>query len=178
MFVSRCNDGIWLLALTLALSLALVRAGWAQTATPTASEPAKVYGEAVSCLEQAQQQLAAGNLSAALALVKQSNQSFTLLQKESAAKLAERQLSSQESQQLAINQKLAAAAQAQADQLLSTAAVKKQQAMELRARGQAEAGDAAERESREQYLQAQSLSIKSAIYALCNQQIIFRFLAP
>ena len=51
-------------------------------------------------------------------------------------------------------------------------------AEELRAKGQAEAGDAAERESREQYLQVQKFSIKSAIYALRNQQIIFRFLAP
>jgi hypothetical protein len=176
MFVFRCNYGICLLAL--ALALAPVSAGWAQTPTPTASEPAKVYGQAVSLLEQAQQQLAAGNLPTALSLVKQSNQLFTLLQTESAAKLAERQLSSQESQQLAINQKLATEAQAQADRLLSTAAAKKKQAMELRAQGQAEAGDAAERESREQYLQAQSLSIKSASYALCNQQIIFRFLAP
>jgi len=41
-----------------------------------------------------------------------------------------------------------------------------------------EAADAAERESKEQYLQVQKLSIKSAIYALRNQQIIFRFLAP
>ena len=176
MFVSRGNYGICLLAL--ALALALVGAGWAQTATPTASDPAKDYGQAVSLLEQAQQQLAAGNLPTALSLVKQSNSIFTLLQKESAAKLAERQLSSQEAQQLAINQKLATEAQTQADALLSTGAAKKKQAMELRAQGQAEAGDAAERESKEQYLQAQNLSIKAAIYALQNQQIIFRFLAP
>ena len=101
-----------------------------------------------------------------------------VLQKESAAKLAERELSSKENEQLAINQKLATEAQAQADGLLSTAAAKKKQATDLRAQGQAEAGDAAERESKEQYLQAQNLSIKAAIYALRNQQIIFRFLAP
>ena len=176
MFVFRSNYGICLLTLSLALSL--VGAGWAQTAPPPASEPAKVYGQAVSLLEQAQRELAAENLSVALSLVKQSNSLFTLLQKESAAKLAERELSSQESQQLAINQKLATDAQAQADRLLETAGAKKKQAMDLRAQGKAEAGDAAERESKEQYLQAQNLSIKSAIYALCNQQIIFRFLAP
>jgi len=79
---------------------------------------------------------------------------------------------------LAINQKLANEAQAQADSLLETAAAKKRQAEELRNKGQVEAGDAAERESKEQYLQAQTLSIKSAIYSLRNQQIIFRFLAP
>ena len=61
---------------------------------------------------------------------------------------------------------------------IETATAKKKRAEELQAQGQAEAGDAAFRESREEYLQAQTLSIKSAIYALRNQQIIFRFLAP
>jgi hypothetical protein len=176
MFVFRCNYGVCLLALSLAL--ALVGPGWAQTATPPASEPAKAYAQAVSLLEQAQQQLTENNLPVALSLVKQSNSLFTSLQKESAAKLAERELSSQESQQLAINQKLGEEAQAKADSFLPTATAKKKQAEELRAKGQAEAADAAERESKDQYLQVQTFSIKSAIYALRNQQIIFRFLGP
>jgi len=175
MYLSCRNYGICLLALVLAL--ALVGAGWSQTATTPASD-ANSYRQAVTLLDQAEQELNAKNLSAALSLVKQTNAIFTSLQKESAAKLAERELSSQESQQLAINQKLANEAQAQADPLLVTAAAKKKEAEELRAKGQAEAGDAAERESKDQYLQAQALSIKSAIYSLRNQQIIFRFLAP
>jgi hypothetical protein len=170
-FVSRCSYGICLLA----LSLALVGPGWAQT--PQAAEPdANLYTRAVALLDQAQQQLTAGNLSAALALVKQSNELFTLLQKKSAAALAERQLSRGDEQQLAINEKLAADAQAQADRLLSAAAAKKKQAMETQ--GMTEAAETALRESREGYLQSQALSIKAAIYALRNQQIIFRFLAP
>jgi hypothetical protein len=176
MYLPRHNYGICLLAL--ALTLALMGAGWAQTATPPAPAPPNSYGQAVAHLEEAEQQLTAGNLSSALSLVKQTNAIFTSLQKESAAKLAERELSSQESLQLAINQKLATEAQTKADGLLETAAAKKKQAEELRNKGQAEAGDAAERESKEQYLQAQTLSIKSATYALRNQQIIFRFLAP
>ena len=176
MYLFRRNYAICVMVLSLILSL--VGAGWAQTATPTPSEPAKNYGQAVALLDQAEQQLTADNLSVALSLVKQSNSLFTLLQKDSAAKLAERELSSQESQQLAINQKLGEEAQAKADSFLPTATAKKKQAEELRAKGQAEAGDAAERESKEQYLQAQTLSIKAAIYALRNQQIIFRFLAP
>jgi len=174
MYVFRRNCGVCLLSL--ALALILVGAGWAQTATPTA--PANPYRQAVTLLDQAEQELNAKNLSAALSLVKQTNAIFTSLQKDSAAKLAERQLSDQESQQLAINQKLAEEAQAKADSFLPTATAKKKQAEELRAKGQAEAADAAERESKEQYLQVQTLSIKSAIYALRNQQIIFRFLAP
>ena len=176
MYLFRRNYAIYLLALTLILSL--VGAGWAQTATPTAPDPATLYRQAVTLLDQAEQELNAKNLSTALSLVKQTNAIFTRLQKESAAKLAERQLTSQESQQLAINQKLAEEAQAKADGLFPTAAAKKKEAEELRNKGQAEAGDAAERESKEQYLQAQTLSIKSATYALRNQQIIFRFLAP
>ena len=176
MSISRRNYGVCLLSL--ALTLALVGATWAQTATPTAPAPANPYRQAVAHLEQAEQELTAGNPSSALSLVKQSNALFTRLQTESAAKLAERELSSQESQQLAINQKLAVEAQGKADELLKTAAAKKKDAADLRAKGPAEAGDAAERESKDQYLQAQTLSIKSAIYALRNQQIIFRFLAP
>ena len=176
MYLFRRNNGICLLALALILSL--VGAGWGQTGTPTASEPAKNYGQAVSLLDQAEQELNAKNLSAALSLVKQTNAIFTNLQKESAAKLAERELSAKESEQLAINQKLGEEAQAKADSFLPTATAKKKQAEELRAKGQTEAGDAAERESREQYLEVQKFSIKSAIYALRNQQIIFRFLAP
>jgi hypothetical protein len=175
MYLSCRNYGICLLALVLAL--VLVCPGWSQTATPTAPD-ANPYRQAVALLDQAEQQLTSKNLSAALTLVKQSNEIFTRLQKESAAKLAERELSAQESQQLAINQKLAEEAQTKADGLLVTAAAKKNQADELRSKGQAEAGDAAERESKEEYLQAQTLSIKSATYALRNQQIIFRFLAP
>jgi hypothetical protein len=176
MSISRRNYGVYLMSL--ALALALVGAGWAQTATPTAPAPANPYRQAVEHLEQAEQQLTAGNPSAALSLVKQSNALFTGLQKDSAAKLAEREISAQESQQLAINQKLANEVQTKADEILKSAAAKKKEAEELRGKGQTEAGDAAERESRDQYLQAQTLSIKAAIYALRNQQIIFRFLGP
>jgi hypothetical protein len=176
MFVSRRNSGICLLAL--ALTLALVGAGWAQTPKPASPEQANAYGRAVALLEQAQQQLTAGNLPPAQAMMKQSNDLFTLLQKEHASVLAERQLSPNDDQQLAINQKLAGDAQAQADRMMETAAAREKQARELKAQGKTEATEAAYRESREGYLQAQNLSIKSAIYALRNQQIIFRFLAP
>jgi hypothetical protein len=175
MHLFRRNYGVCLLSLVLALALA--GASWSQTAATPAPD-ANPYRQAVTLLDQAEQELNAENLSAALSLVKQTNAIFTSLQKDSAAKLAERELSAQESQQLAINQKLAAEAQAKADELLPTAAAKKKQAAELRDKGQTEAADAAERESRDQYLQVQKLSIKSAIYALRNQQIIFRFLAP
>jgi hypothetical protein len=175
MNVSR-HCAIWLLTLT--VSLALGGVGWAQTPKPNTSGHADLYRRAVALLEQVEPSLTSGNLAAALSLVKQSNELFTGLQKESSTLLAERQLSTKDEQELAINQKLAADAQAQADRLMETAAAKKKQAQELEARGQTDAADEPLRESREGYRQSQTLSIKSALYALRNQQIIFRFLAP
>ena len=78
MFMSRGNCGICLLAL--ALVLALVGTGWAQTAKPTSPDHAILYKRAVGLLDQAQQKLKAGDLAAAKSLVKQSNSLFTLLQ--------------------------------------------------------------------------------------------------
>jgi hypothetical protein len=171
----RCG-GICVLAG--ALALALGGAGWSQTPASPPPEYANLYRQAVALLEQAQEQLTAVNLAAALVLVKKSNELFTRLQRESSTLLAERQLSSMDSQQLAINQKLATDTQAEADRLLAAAAAKKKQAQELEAQGKADAAEPVFRESREGYRQAQNLSIKSAIYALRNQQIIFSFLAP
>ena len=68
--------------LALALALALVAAGWAQTAKPSSPDHAILYRRAVALLDQAQQKLKDGDLAAAKSLVKQSNSLFTLLQKE------------------------------------------------------------------------------------------------
>jgi hypothetical protein len=168
-FFSRYIPGICLLA------LALVGPGWAQT-PPTAESDATLYTRAVELLNQAEQQLTAEDLPKALAAVKQANALFTQLQKKNTAALKDHQLSRQDEQQLAINEKLATGTQAQADRLLEAAAAKKKQAMATKEMN--EAAETALRESREGYHQAQALSIKAAIYALRNQQIIFRFLAP
>jgi len=176
MFMSRGNCGIC--ALALAMALAWVGAGWAQTAKSTSPDHAILYRRAVALLDQTQQKLTAGDLTAAKSLMKQSNSLFTLLQKEYASKLAERELSPQEGQQLAINQKLADDAQAQADRLMDTAAAHKKKAQEFEAQGKEADSKASYRQSKDEYLRAQNLYIKSSIYALRNQQRIFRFLAP
>ena len=92
--------------------------------------------------------------------------------------LAEHELTPQEEQQLAINQKLAADAHAQADRLMATAAAQDKKAQELEAQGREADSKASYRQSRDEYNRAQNLYIKSSIYALRNQQRIFRFLAP
>jgi hypothetical protein len=168
-FVSRFSYAICL------LSLALVGPAWAQTPQAPESD-ATLYTRAVEFLNQAEQQLNAKDLGKALVAVKKSNALFAQLQKKSAVILKDRELSRGDAQQLAINEKLAAAAQTQADKLLADAAAKKKQAMD--AQGMTEASETAMRESREVSLQAQTLSIKAAIYNLRNLQIIFRFLAP
>ena len=133
---------------------------------------------AVGLLDQAQQKLKAGDLAGAKALVKQSNSLFTLLKKEYAGALTDRELSPQEDQQLAINQKLADDTRAQADRLMEAAAAKDKKAQELEAQGREAESKAAYRQSKDEYNQAQSLYVRSALQALRNQQMIFRFLAP
>jgi|WetSurMetagenome_2_1015567.scaffolds.fasta_scaffold967689_1 hypothetical protein len=177
MFMSRGSYGICVLAL--AFALALVGAGWAQTAKPTFSrDHAILYKRAVSLLEQADQKLKAGDLAGAKSLVKQSNSLFTLLKKEYAGALTERELSPQEDQQLAINQKLADDTRAQADLLMTAAAAKDKKAQELEAQGREAESKASYRQSKDEYNRAQSLYVRSALQALRNQQMIFRFLAP
>jgi len=176
MFMSRGNCGICVLAL--ALALALVGAGWAQTAKPTSPDHAILYNRAVSSLDQAQQKLKDGDLAAAKSLVKQSNSLFTLLQKEYASVLAERELSPQEDQQLAIDQKLADDTHAQADRLMETAAAQEKKARGLEAQGREVDSKASYRQSRDGYNRAQNLYVRSELHALRNQQRIFRFLAP
>jgi hypothetical protein len=176
MFMSRGNCGICVLAL--AMAMALVGAGWAQTAKPTSPDHAILYKRAVSLLDQAQQKLKAGDLAEAKALVKQSNSLFTILKKEYATVLTERELSPQEDQQLAINQKLADDTRVQADRLMEASAAKDKKAQELEAQGQEVESKASYRQSKDEYNRAQSLYVKSALQALRNQQQIFRFLAP
>jgi len=176
MFMSRGNCGICVLAL--ALALALVGAGWAQTAKPISPDHAILYRRAVGFLDQAEQKLKAGDLAAAKSLVKQSNSLFTLLKNEYATVLAERELSPQEDEQLAINQKLADDTHAQADRLMATAAAQEKKAQELEAQGREAEAKASYRQSRDGYNRAQNLYVRSELHALRNQQRIFRFLAP
>jgi hypothetical protein len=174
MSLSRCTFGIclWITALTLAGSC------WAQTTKPAQPGHAILYGRAVSLLDQAQQQLNAGNLAGAKTQAKEANSLFSLLKNEYASLLAERELTPQEEQQLAVNQKLAADAHAQADRLMATATAQEKKARDLEAQGREADSKALYRQSKDGYDRAQNLYIKSSIYALRNQQRIFRYLVP
>ncbi|MCX5888554.1 MAG: hypothetical protein NTY36_03780 [Deltaproteobacteria bacterium] len=176
MFISRGNNGICALALVLAL--VLVGVGWAQTIKPTSPDHAILYKRAVSLLDQAQQKLNTGNLSMAKSQAKEANSLFTLLKNQYSSVLAEHELTPQEEQQLAINQKLATDAHTQADRLMEAATTKDKKAQELEAQGREADSRASYQQSKDEYNRAQNLYIKSSIYALRNQQRVFRFLAP
>ena len=119
-----------------------------------------------------------GNIAAAKSQAKEANALFTLLKNQYASVLVEHELTPQDEQQLAINQKLAADNHAQADRLMATAAAQDKKAQELEAQGREADSKASYRQSKDEYNRAQNLYIKSSIYALRNQQRIFRFLAP
>jgi hypothetical protein len=176
MFMSRSNYGICVLALT--LTLAMVGTGWSQASKPISKDHAILYRRAVGFLDQAEQKLTAGDLAGAKSLVKQSNGLFTLLKQEYTSVLAERELSPQEDEQLAISQKLADDTHAQADRLMATAAAQDKKAQELEAQGREADSKASYRQSKDGYNQAQNLYLKASIHSLRNQQRIFRFLAP
>jgi hypothetical protein len=133
MTMSRGNYGIC--ALLLVLTLGLMGSGWAQTANPPSPDHAILYKPAASLLGQAQQRLNAGNLTAAKSKAKEANSLFTLLKNQYTSVPAERELTPQEEQQLAINQKLTADAQTQADRLMATAAAQDKKARELEVQG-------------------------------------------
>jgi hypothetical protein len=173
MFMSR-TFGIFLLFLALTLATAC----WAQTTKPASPDHAILYTRAVSLLDQAQQNLNAGNLSAAKSQAREANSLFSLLKNQYTSVLAEHELTPREEQQLAINQKLAADAQAQAGRLMASAAAQDKQAQELEAQGREADSKTSYRQSRDEYNRAQNLYIKSSIYALRNQQRVFSSLAP
>ena len=94
------------------------------------------------------------------------------------SQLTDRSLSPKEEEQIAINQKLGDEAQSQGDGLMAAAAAKEKQARDLEAKGQPEAGQTLSLQAKKEYEQAHNLFTKAGLYALKNQQIIFKFLAP
>ena len=88
---------------------------------------------------------------------------------------AERALTDREIQQEAINQKLSADELAQAERLIKSAEEKTQKAVKLETT-QPEVYLKYQREAKAEFEQAHKRSIKSEIYALRNQQMVFGFL--
>jgi hypothetical protein len=134
-----------------------------------------LFKRAVKLLDTAEKKLTAGYTAEAKSQLKEANSLFTILQKECGPEQKERALTDKETQQEAINQKQAADELAQADRLMKSADEKSQKAIKVEAT-QPELYLKYQREAKSEYEQAQKRSIKSGIYALRNQQMVFGFL--
>jgi hypothetical protein len=134
-----------------------------------------LYKRAVKLLDNAEKKLTAGYTAEAKAQAKEANSLFTILHKECGPQQADRALTDQELQQEAINQKLAADELAQAERLTKSAEEKQQKAVKIEMT-QPEVYLKLQREAKAEFEQAHKRSIKSAIYALRNQQMVFSFL--
>jgi len=134
-----------------------------------------LYKRAVTLLDNAEKKLTQGYTAEAKSLLKEANSLFTILQKECGPQQRERMLTDQETQQEAINQKLAADELAQAERLMKSAEDKQQKAVKIEMT-QPEVYLKYQREAKGEFEQAHKRSIKSEIYALRNQQMVFKFL--
>jgi hypothetical protein len=134
-----------------------------------------LYKRAVKLLDKAEKKLTAGYTAEAKSLVKEANSLFTILEKECGPTQKERNLTDQETQQESINQKLAADELAQAERLMKSADEKEKKATQAEVT-QPDLSVKYQREAKSEYEQAHKRSIKSEIYALRNQQMVFSFL--
>jgi hypothetical protein len=152
--------------------------GLAQTQKPPVKcgpDHAILYKRAVTLVDKAEKKLAAGYTAEAKSLLKEANSLFTILQKECIPQEKERMLTDKETQQEAINQKLAADELAQAERLMKSADEKTKQAAKVETTNP-DLYVQYQRQAKSEYEQAQKRSIRSEIYALRNQQMLFKFL--
>jgi hypothetical protein len=152
--------------------------GWAQTQKPPVKcgpDHAILYKRAVKLLDQAEKKLAGGYTAEAKSNLKEANSLFTILQKECVPQEKERLLTDKEAQQEAINQKLGADELAQAERLMKSADEKTKKAAQIETTNP-DLYVQYQREAKSEYEQAQKRSIRSEIYALRNQQMVFKFL--
>jgi hypothetical protein len=135
-----------------------------------------LYKRAVTLLDNAEKKLNARYTAEAKSMAKEAKSLFAILQKECGQDQKERLLTPKEEQQEAINQKLTADQQAQADRLAKSAEDKFKKATLLETT-QPEMYTKLMREAKAENEQAENRSIKAMIYALRTDQMLFSFLA-
>ena len=157
----------------------------AQTQTQTEPQPQKsacgpdhkiIYQRAVTLLDNAEKKLNARYTAEAKSMAKEAKSLFAILQKECGQDQKERALTPKEEQQEAINQKLCADEQSQAERLMKSAEEKFKKAQPLEA-GQPDMYTQLMRQAKEENEQAQKRSIKAMVYAMRTQQMLFTFLS-
>jgi hypothetical protein len=169
---------------TLFLLLGFGGAPLAQTQTPAQPQTAKpacgpdhqiLYKRAVTLLDNAEKKLNANYTAEAKSLAKEAKSLFAILQKECGEEQKQRTLTPKEEQQEAINQKLAAAEQTQAENLMKSAEEKFQKAQKLETT-QPEMYTTLMRQVKAENEQAQKRSIKAMIYCMRTTQMLFSWL--
>ncbi len=180
------------LIFSLLLILGLTAATAAQSATTASPAPAPaspapapksacgpdhkiIYKRAVSLLDKAEKKLTARYTAEAESTAKEAKSLFAILQKECNQEQKDRVLTPKESQQQAINKKLAADELAQADELEKSAGAKFKKAESL-APSQNDMYLVLMREAKSEYEQAHVRNIKAMIYSLRIEQMLFSFL--
>lgn len=196
MTASRLLKAVLLISVTAALALPALAQTQAPPPAPTPAQPpaaapapapaapakcgpdhAILYKRAVGLLDNAEKKLNARYTAEAKAQLKEANSLFTILHKECGPEQRQRLLTPKEEQQEAINQKLSADERAAADRLMKSAEDKEKKSAQIEA-SQPEESLKLQRQAKEEYEQAHKRYIKAQIYALRNQQMVFRFLAP
>jgi len=150
----------------------------AQAAKPPVKcgpDHAILYKRAVKLVDEAEKKLGAGYTAEAKANLKEANSLFTILEKECVPQEKERMLTDQQAQQEAINQKLAADELAQAERLMKSADEIEKKAAKIETTNP-NLYVQYQRQAKAEYEQAHKRSIRSEIYALRNQQMVFKFL--
>jgi hypothetical protein len=171
---------------SLLLVFPLVGAALAQPGTTPSPPPSPgvacgpdhqiLYKRAVTLLDNAERKLSARYTAEAKSMAKEAKSLFAILQKECGQNQKERLLTPKEAQQEAINQKLSADEQDQADRLVKSAEEKFKKAT-LLGTTQPEMYTRLMREAEAENAQAENRSIKAMIYALRTDQMLFSFLA-
>ncbi len=149
----------------------------AQSKSPACGpDHAIIYKRATALLDKAEKKLNDKYTAEAKALVKEANSLFSILVKECGPTQQERELTEKELQQEAINKKLSQDALAQVERLMKSAEEKEKKSQQAETQGQTDSSIAYQRQAKGEYERAHVLSIKAEIYALRNQEMIFRFL--
>lgn len=135
-----------------------------------------LYKRGSALLDKVEKKLNAKYTAEAKTLMKEANALFSILVKECAPTQQDRELTEKELQQEAINKKLSDEALAQADSLTKSAEEKLKKSLDLDAQGQSDQATALQRQAKGESERAQVQAIKAALYALRNQEMIFRYL--
>lgn len=173
--MSACR--VRLMVLSLCLVAFFTSWALAQSKKPACGpDHAIVYKRAVKLLDSAEKKLSAKYTAEAKALVKEANSLFTILVKECAPLQKERALTEAELTQEAANNKKKDEYYKKGETLEKSAAENFKKGQEADARGQDELSIRYFRQAKAENEQANALHIQAEIYALRNQQMIFRFL--